>query len=124
MRLSSITEMAAKQFCPTCHKTMAANHYWYKGGWRCKGGGKSVDAAQVSNVSQMPAKSNPIPADFAQKLAAIKFGDEITLKDKTVVRFLGGSATTDPRETLYPVRVASGPDQGQLLMVRPDEMDI
>lgn len=36
MKLTQLTEMAAKKLCPQCGKTMAANHYWYKGGWRCK----------------------------------------------------------------------------------------
>lgn len=32
-----LMEMAAKKTCESCGKTMAANHYWYKGGWKCKG---------------------------------------------------------------------------------------
>lgn len=31
-----LMEMAAKKHCDKCGKTMAANHFWYKGGWRCK----------------------------------------------------------------------------------------
>lgn len=40
--LPVLTEMAAKKECPHCGKTMAANHYWYKGGWKCKKGGAAA----------------------------------------------------------------------------------
>lgn len=43
--LYPLTEMAAKKQCELCGKTMAANHYWYKGGWKCK---KSADADKQS----------------------------------------------------------------------------
>ena len=32
-----LQEMAAMKLCPLCSKSMAANHYWYKGAWKCKG---------------------------------------------------------------------------------------
>lgn len=48
MKLTQITEMAAKKLCDKCGKTMAANHYWYKGGWRCK---KSATADGTPNAA-------------------------------------------------------------------------
>lgn len=32
-----MTEMVAKKICSSCGKSMSGNHYWYKGGWKCKG---------------------------------------------------------------------------------------
>lgn len=128
MRLSSITEMAAKKYCPNCGKTMSGNHYWYKGGWRCKGGGKPADAVQGSDMPRGAEPRQTVPAGFAEKIASLPFGTEISLKDGTVVRYLGGgkgaAPAGDPGETLYPVRIASGPGAGQLIMVRPDEIEI
>ena len=37
-----LQEMAAVKLCPLCSKSMAANHYWYKGGWKCKGASKTL----------------------------------------------------------------------------------
>lgn len=42
-----LNEMAAKKLCDKCGKTMAANHYWYKGGWKCK----AVKPAPVAPVA-------------------------------------------------------------------------
>lgn len=124
MKLSAITEMAAKKYCPNCGKTMAGHHYWYKGGWRCKGGGKSVDASEQKPAGAEP--QNAIPPGFEEKIAGMPFGTEVKLKDGTQARFLGGggSSVATPGESLYPVRVSSGPDTGQLLLIRPDEFDI
>ena len=36
MDLKQLFEMAAKKICDKCGKSMSGNHYWYKGGWRCK----------------------------------------------------------------------------------------
>lgn len=56
-----LTEMAAKKQCDKCGKTMAANHYWYKGGWKCKKAkpeGESSDAAKPAKkeTAHKPAK--------------------------------------------------------------------
>jgi len=50
-----LTEMAAAKLCPTCGKTMAANHYWYKGAWKCKGASKQ----QAQNPTIAAAKAEP-----------------------------------------------------------------
>jgi len=106
---------------------MANYHYWYKGGWRCKGGGKPADAVAGSDLPNAPDPRQSVPAGFAEKIAGLQFRQEIGLRDGTQVRWLGGpkdGSSTDPSETLYPVRVASGPDAGQMLLVRPDELDL
>lgn len=51
-----LTEMAAKKQCEHCGKTMAANHYWYKGGWKCK---KAKDAAPADDKKSDTADSKP-----------------------------------------------------------------
>lgn len=58
MLLQPLNEMAAKKICPQCGLSMAKNHYWYKGGWRCK-------------KSNMEVATNIRNAD-AEKLAAAK----------------------------------------------------
>lgn len=57
MKLQQITEMAAKKLCPLCGKTMAANHYWYKGGWKCK---KSATADAGTDVVKALTPIAPI----------------------------------------------------------------
>lgn len=49
-----ITEMAAKKLCDKCGKSMAANHYWYKGGWKCK----AVKPAASATTVTLPLASN------------------------------------------------------------------
>jgi len=52
-----LNEMAKpSKTCEKCHRTMAAGHYWYKGGWKCKGGGSDTKKAET------PAKKVDIPA--------------------------------------------------------------
>lgn len=37
VEISQMMEMARPaKICPDCSKSMAGNHYWYKGGWKCK----------------------------------------------------------------------------------------
>lgn len=62
MKLEHLNEMAAKKICPQCGKTMAANHYWYKGGWRCKKSSQqpTEDGAQLSKST--PAVEQPKPS--------------------------------------------------------------
>lgn len=62
--IRTLTEMAAKKICDKCGKTMAANHYWYKGGWRCKGASKADNAEPAKTVE--PVK----PAAKATKTVA------------------------------------------------------
>ena len=58
MNLLQINEMAAKKECPLCGKSMAANHYWYKGGWKCK---KAKDGAEDASATVTPvATSAPV----------------------------------------------------------------
>ena len=68
MKVQHLYEMArAKIICPTCGLSMAGNHHWYKGGWRCKQ--KNIDAynqAQAAGAgttltptSTMPASATP-----------------------------------------------------------------
>jgi hypothetical protein len=60
-----LTEMAAKKQCDKCGKTMAAYHYWYKGGWKCKGGGKSADdkPAEKKVEEKKPEQASDKPAE-------------------------------------------------------------
>lgn len=60
MKITSLlTEMAAKKFCERCGKTMAANHYWYKGAWKCKGASKVPQEGQqpIPNAQPKPMAS-------------------------------------------------------------------
>lgn len=53
-----LTEMAAKKLCNKCGKTMAANHYWYKGGWKCKKGGSDVSADAQKSKTRSEARTD------------------------------------------------------------------
>ena len=61
MQLQLLHEMAAKKICPDCGKSMAAKHYWYKGGWRCK---KAKD--------EVPAAPSPQPTKQTVTIDAIR----------------------------------------------------
>ena len=63
--LQILNEMAAKKLCPDCGKSMAANHSWYKGGWRCK---KAKDEVPAATPQQSPAQQ---PAASQQKSPAV-----------------------------------------------------
>lgn len=89
-----LTEMAAKKQCEHCGKTMAANHYWYKGGWKCKKA-KSDDAKPAEKKAAPAKKEAPaekkddtpdrvvrdyVPKDANEKAAfdrAVKFHAEM-----------------------------------------------
>ncbi len=49
-----LTEMAAKKQCDKCGKTMAANHYWYKGGWKCKKSSGDSKPAEKKSEDKKP----------------------------------------------------------------------
>jgi len=54
--------------CPKCGKTITGNHYWYKGGWKCKGGAGAATAAGTTPTAS-PAAA-PAAATPAAKTAA------------------------------------------------------
>ena len=62
MKLQLLYEMAAKKICDTCGKSMAGNHYWYKGGWKCK-------AANLQQAQQAAATPEEQPATQPQAQA-------------------------------------------------------
>lgn len=70
MKLQTLCEMAAKKLCPTCGKSMAANHYWYKGGWRCKKPKDDQQPAPQSTTRPTPTTptSSTISIDEIRKL--------------------------------------------------------
>jgi hypothetical protein len=95
-----LTEMAAKKQCEHCGKTMAANHYWYKGGWKCK---KAKDAAPADDKKSDTAdnKAASQPASKPEKKAKPQaefphMSDEVYDKlDKA------GQAAQDAKEQAY-----------------------
>lgn len=56
--LVQLIEMARPaKICPDCGKSMSGNHYWYKGGWRCKKSSKEgTPAKEKSEKEAVPAK--------------------------------------------------------------------
>lgn len=68
MLLNQITEMARPaKICPECGKSMAGNHYWYKGGWRCKKSnlkdkeeGKAEEKKPTHKPEQKPEHKKPV----------------------------------------------------------------
>lgn len=62
MKLQQLVEMGAAKTCEKCGKTMAANHYWYKGAWKCKGGGKAADEPKPETAQPEPAATQQPPA--------------------------------------------------------------
>lgn len=56
-----LSEMAAKKLCDKCGKSMAANHYWYKGGWKCKGASKAAnEVSAASEPTDQPTEQLPL----------------------------------------------------------------
>lgn len=84
MRLSEIAklmEMARPaKICPDCGKSMAGNHYWYKGGWKCKksnlaaaGDKKKEEKKEEPKKAAGPAKKEdkkPVKKEEPKKAAA------------------------------------------------------
>lgn len=68
MKLTLIlTEMAAKKICPDCGKSMAGNHYWYKGGWKCKKSNlQQQDQPDQPNQQAAPTEQ-PAPSQTPQQ---------------------------------------------------------
>lgn len=67
--LATLTEMAAKKICPTCGLSMAGNHYWYKGGWRCKSANvaKKLASDEAKNIADQDQPATPEqPGDTVQ----------------------------------------------------------
>lgn len=62
--LSVLLEMGAPKLCDKCGKSMAANHYWYKGGWKCKQTNVAQAQAPAQTQAQAadPADQQPDPA--------------------------------------------------------------
>ena len=54
------------KICPDCGKSMAGNHFWYKGGWKCKKANRtqSTDDKQKDDKPSEEKKS-PKPANNA-----------------------------------------------------------
>lgn len=51
-----LQEMARPvKICPDCGKSMSGNHFWYKGGWRCKKSNTSSATAPTSSAAPRPA---------------------------------------------------------------------
>lgn len=71
-----LTEMAAKKQCDKCGKTMAANHYWYKGGWKCKkssGDDKKADNKPAEKKEDAPKQEKKLKT--AEELGLTSKGD-------------------------------------------------
>lgn len=79
-----ISEMAKQaRVCDKCGKTITGNHYWYKGEWKCKGGGASTGtvaptaptptatpSAAPASAAPAPTASAPAPAPAAKPAPA------------------------------------------------------
>lgn len=89
MRLSEIAklmEMARPaKICPDCGKSMAGNHYWYKGGWKCKksnlaaAGGKKEEKKEEPKKAAGPAKKEekkPVKKEEPKKVAPAAAHDD------------------------------------------------
>jgi hypothetical protein len=87
MKIQQLSEMAAKKICPDCGKTMAANHYWYKGGWRCK---KNKEQQPAPTATPAPGPT-PVPAvPAATPAPAPTSAKKITLEEiKALIPELG-----------------------------------
>lgn len=60
--LRTLMEMGAQKLCDKCGKSMAANHYWYKGGWKCK----TKPAEQPAAGGQPATPEQPVTGDPAK----------------------------------------------------------
>lgn len=77
VEISQMMEMARPaKICPDCGKSMAGNHYWYKGGWKCKKSSladkkgseekKEAPAAEKKTEEKKPAQKNNAPANNSE----------------------------------------------------------
>lgn len=86
MKLEQLFEMAAKKLCDKCGKTMAANHYWYKGGWKCKAVKPTV-VAPASSTDREAAydreaeRQSDAARDFLQKKQTPKGPNDLKVGD-------------------------------------------
>lgn len=76
----AIFEMAAKKTCEHCGKTMAANHYWYKGGWKCKKSSSATPAADVPTKQQDHKDDKDDNREYVPKDANEKAANDRALK--------------------------------------------
>lgn len=68
--IKELVEMARPaKICPDCGKSMAGNHFWYKGGWRCKKSNRKADgeAGEESKKQTPPAAKGPQKSDSKKK---------------------------------------------------------
>ena len=84
MRLQLINEMAAKKICPQCGLSMAKNHYWYKGGWRCKRANMEV-ATNIRNADKAAAEQQSAPKQEPERqrpttIDQVRVGDWVCFK--------------------------------------------
>lgn len=60
IEIAQMLEMARPaKICPDCGKSMAGNHYWYKGGWRCKKSSLADKAASKKEDKEEKADKKP-----------------------------------------------------------------
>ena len=88
-----LREMSAIKLCPSCGKSMAANHYWYKGGWKCKGVSKAPTVGTVGTAPVLSPAASPTP-----------------LEPSTPVAPPTASAPPTKRVTKAPTAASSNPD--------------
>ena len=67
MKIHTLFEMAAKKICPNCGKSMTGNHYWYKGGWKCKAANLQAAANEQPAADAQGDQEQPAPATPQQE---------------------------------------------------------
>ena len=106
MKLTTLQEMAAKKFCEKCGKTMAANHYWYKGGWRCKGASKAADpnapATPAAVVPPSPATNNQPGLERRERMQGSPEGSQVLAQGKQAVA--SALKADGPKPTIEAIR--------------------
>jgi hypothetical protein len=72
MKLFQLFEMGAAKLCDKCGKTMAANHYWYKGGWKCKSSNNEQKAGTTPPTAPVDPNAVVAPTSPTQSPAAVQ----------------------------------------------------
>lgn len=76
--VQQISEMAKPvKLCPKCGKSMAANHYWYKGGWKCKGSTKAAPNTSILQDLTQTATQEP-PQAVEEPMTQVQAAPEPT----------------------------------------------
>lgn len=99
VEIAKLIEMARPaKICPDCGKSMAGNHFWYKGGWKCKKANrKGGEAAEGKKDEKKPEeKKAPEKKEAPASRPQDKKDDKKKVKSTEAVPERGADEEQDP----------------------------